>query len=727
MYNTHRRSRQRRASGIDHYCSRFAQLADRKRAELALVLAKKNAEKAADAAQAASRAKSEFLTNMSHEIRTPMNGVLGMTELLSQSDLTDRQRKFVNTAHQSAETLLNIINDILDFSRIEAGKLDLDDADFDVRDTVETVVELLAKSAQSKGVEIACLVSHEVPRWVRGDPTRLRQIVFNLVGNGIKFTDSGEVVVRVGVDERTEAFVALSFEITDTGIGIAPEAVRRILEPFEQADGTITRKFGGTGLGLAIARQLIGLMGGNFEIEAEPGKGSTFRFMVKLKPSMSERKQELDQQFDLSGTKVLIIDDNATNREILHHYLAHSHAISAAAADGPRALQMLRDAVERNQPFDVALLDMLMPGMSGLEVAKAVKTDPALAATHLIVLTSMGRYADPEGSSRAQDMVFLTKPVRQSELLTQIGITVDAPCTEAVSEPQQDPLTRASEGSEELPALDATVLVAEDNPVNQEVIVAYLKTLGCRAHIVATGVEVLAAIARSSYDLILMDCQMPDMDGLEATKQLRLQEQQQHPPCRIPVIAVTANAFEGERERCLAAGMDDYVSKPFKGAELREILQRWLLRVGGQGEAGHAPGDVTGAVAEDHSSDPELEGALLDEKKLDDIRKLQKQGAPSVLDKIIKLYLETAPKLLANLHDTITEDGSASSIRQAAHGLKSSSANLGATRLAALCGEIEEMVRQDRTTGVKRILRDIERLYPEVSDRLTAELHGTPQ
>ena len=238
-----------------------------------------------------------------------------MTELLSQSDLTDRQRKFVNTAHQSAETLLNIINDILDFSRIEAGKLDLDDADFDVRDTVETVVELLAKSAQSKGVEIACLVSHEVPRWVRGDPTRLRQIVFNLVGNGIKFTDSGEVVVRVGVDERTEAFVALSFEITDTGIGIAPEAVRRILEPFEQADGTITRKFGGTGLGLAIARQLIGLMGGNFEIEAEPGKGSTFRFMVKLKPSMSERKQELDQQFDLSGTKVLIIDERHESRD----------------------------------------------------------------------------------------------------------------------------------------------------------------------------------------------------------------------------------------------------------------------------------------------------------------------------------------------------------------------------------------------------------------------------
>jgi CheY-like chemotaxis protein/HPt (histidine-containing phosphotransfer) domain-containing protein len=712
---------------MDHYCSRFGQLADRKRAEVALVLAKENAEKAAEAAQDASRAKSEFLTNMSHEIRTPMNGVLGMTELLSQSELSDRQRKFVNTAHQSAETLLNIINDILDFSRIEAGKLDLDDADFDVRDTVENVVELLAESAQNKGVEIACLVSREVPRWVRGDPTRLRQIVFNLVGNGIKFTDSGEVVVRVGLDQRAEAFVALSFEISDTGIGIAPEAMRRIQEPFEQADGTITRKFGGTGLGLAIARQLIGLMGGNFEIESKPGKGSTFRFMVRLRPSLSEHNQESNRQFDLSDTKVLIIDDNATNREILHHYLAHSGAISEAAADGPRALQMLHDAVERNQPFDVALLDMLMPGMSGLEVAKAVETDPALAATRLIVLTSMGRYVDLEGSSHAQDMAFLTKPVRQSELLTQIGITVDAPCTEAVSQPQQDPLTRAPEGSEELSALDATVLVAEDNPVNQEVIVAYLATLGCRTDVVTTGVEVLSAVARSSYDLILMDCQMPDMDGLEATKQLRLQERQQHQPHRTPVIAVTANAFGGERERCLAAGMDDYVSKPFKHAELREILQHWLDLERSQGETGHALGDVAGALAEDHGSDLELEGGLLDEKALDDIRKLQKQGAPSLLDKIIKLYLETSPKLLETLHDTIAEDRSARSIREAAHGLKSCSVNLGATRLAALCGDIEEMARQDRTAGAEKILCEIERLYPEVCGRLAAELQDTPR
>jgi CheY-like chemotaxis protein/HPt (histidine-containing phosphotransfer) domain-containing protein len=681
---------------MDHYCSRFGQLADRKRAEVALVLAKENAEKAAEAAQDASRAKSEFLTNMSHEIRTPMNGVLGMTELLSQSELSDRQRKFVNTAHQSAETLLNIINDILDFSRIEAGKLDLDDADFDVRDTVENVVELLAESAQNKGVEIACLVSREVPRWVRGDPTRLRQIVFNLVGNGIKFTDSGEVVVRVGLDQRAEAFVALSFEISDTGIGIAPEA-------------------------------MLGLMGGNFEIESKPGKGSTFRFMVRLRPSLSEHNQESNRQFDLSDTKVLIIDDNATNREILHHYLAHSGAISEAAADGPRALQMLHDAVERNQPFDVALLDMLMPGMSGLEVAKAVETDPALAATRLIVLTSMGRYVDLEGSSHAQDMAFLTKPVRQSELLTQIGITVDAPCTEAVSQPQQDPLTRAPEGSEELSALDATVLVAEDNPVNQEVIVAYLATLGCRTDVVTTGVEVLSAVARSSYDLILMDCQMPDMDGLEATKQLRLQERQQHQPCRTPVIAVTANAFQGERERCLAAGMDDYVSKPFKYAELREILQHWLDLERSQGETGHALGDVAGALAEDHGSDLELEGGLLDEKALDDIRKLQKQGAPSLLDKIIKLYLETSPKLLETLHDTIAEDRSARSIREAAHGLKSCSVNLGATRLAALCGDIEEMARQDRTAGAEKILCEIERLYPEVCGRLAAELQDTPR
>ncbi len=468
-------------------------------------------------------------------------------------------------------------------------------------------------------------------------------------------------------------------------------------------------------------------MDGNLEIESEPGRGSTFRFMVKLMPSMPEHNQELDQQFELSDTKVLIIDDNATNREVLHHYLADTGAISEAATDGPRALQMLRDAVERNQPFDIALLDMMMPGMSGLEVAEAIKTDPTLAATHIIILSSMGRNTDMEGSSHAQDTAFLTKPVRQSELLVQIGITVEAPCVERVSEPRQDLSTQELEGSAELRALGATVLVAEDNPVNQAVIVSHLKTLGCHIDVVTTGVQVLSAVAGSSYDLILMDCQMPDMDGLAATRQLRLQEEQQHPPCRTPVIAVTANAFQGERERCLAAGMDDYVSKPFKHAELRGILQRWLLRDGETGATSHAAGDLACAVAEDHSSDLESEGILVDEKALDEIRKLQRQGAPSVLDKIINLYLETSPKLLETLHNAIAEDRCASSMGQAAHSFKSTNANLGATRLAALCGEIEEMARQDRTIGAEKILREIERLYPRVCDRLVAELQNTPR
>ena len=530
----------------------------------------------------------------------------------------------------------------------------------------------------------------------------------------------------MGVDQSIEAYVALSFEITDTGIGIAPEAMRRILEPFEQADGTITRKFGGTGLGLAITRQLIGLMDGKLEIESETGKGSTFRFMVKLMPSMPEHDQELEQQFELSHIKVLIIDDNATNREILHYYLADTGAISEAAADGPRGLQILRDAVERNHPFDIALLDMMMPGMSGLEVAEAIKTDPTLAATQIIILSSMGSCADMDGSDHAQDTAYITKPVRQSELLVQIGITAGLPCVEGVSEPCQDSSTQELESSAELGALGATVLVAEDNLVNQEVIVCYLESLGCHVSVVTTGVQVLSAVAGSSYDLILMDCQMPDMDGLEATRQLRLQEQS-HPPCRTPVIAVTANAFQGERERCLAAGMDDYVSKPFKYAELREILQRWLQREGETGATSHAPGDLACAVAEDHSSGLESEGNLVDEKALDEIRKLQRQGAPSVLDKIIKLYLKTSPDLLETLHNAIAEDKSANSVRQAAHSFKSTNANLGATRLADLCGEIEEMARQDRTTGAEKILREIERLFPRVCDRLVAELQYTPR
>jgi signal transduction histidine kinase len=361
---------------MERYCAQFGQLMDRKRAEIALVVAKENAEKAAEAAQAASRAKSEFLANISHEIRTPMNGVLGMADLLSRTELTARQRKLVKTAHQSAETLLHIINDILDFSKIEEGKLALDCVDFEVRNTVGDVLDLLAESAQFKGLELAYIISRDVPHWMRGDPGRLRQVLLNLVGNAIKFTESGEVVVRVDVDSTTDDFTVLSLEVSDTGIGIPSEIKHQILQPFEQADRTITRRFGGTGLGLTIAVRLIEMMGGSLSIESEPEKGSKFRFTVAMSVPHVSLDQELHKPFKMAGARVLIVDDNATNREILHYYLSDWNVTSDAAGDGQQALQMLRAAADRGQGFDIALLDMMMPGMSGLEVAEAVSRRP---------------------------------------------------------------------------------------------------------------------------------------------------------------------------------------------------------------------------------------------------------------------------------------------------------------------------------------------------------------
>ncbi len=557
------------------YCSGVGQLVERDRTQSALKVAKENAEKAAEQAQAASRAKTEFLAKMSHEIRTPMNGVLGMTDLLLRTDLTDRQCKFVKIAHHSAETLLCIIDDILDFSKIEAGKLRLDDTDFDVFSMVADAIELLADAAQSKNLEIVYGFSPEVPQWVRGDPIRLRQVIFNLVGNGIKFTERGEVVVRVGAKEATNDSTILSFEIMDTGIGIAPEAREQILQPFEQADDTITRKFGGTGLGLPIARQLIETMGGKLSIEGAPQKGTTCRFTVRLKTTVAAYDSAYAQLCNPRTTNVLIADDNAACREMLAQSLSIWGLATDVAVDGQQALKMLRAEAKSSQPFQLALLDLDMPEMSGIEVAEAINTETEIAATRVIVMTTIGQHADLRIPNAAENLAFLTKPVRQSELHSLIKVLMSVTHEEDSSMCERSNAAEAPSPNRDS-MVDASVLVAEDNPVNQEVTREYLRDLGCHVDVVTTGLEAVAALEQTSYDLILMDCQMPEMDGYEATAMLRLKEQQQDQKNRIPIVAITANALEGERQRCLEAGMDDYISKPFGQDELRVILQRWL-------------------------------------------------------------------------------------------------------------------------------------------------------
>jgi len=721
-----RRKHERRSSLIDRYSASLGQLVDHHRAELAHRIAKDNAEAAALAAQAASRAKSEFLAKMSHEIRTPMNGVLGMTDLLSRTELSDRQRKFVGTAHHSAETLLDLINDILDYSRIETGKVELEHADFDVFGTVGNVIDLLAESAQSKGLEITYNFSRDVPQWLRGDANRLRQIVLNLVSNGIKFTDRGEVSVRVDADRETADAVILRVEVTDTGIGVPPDARERILQPFEQADGSITRKFGGAGLGLTITRQLIEMMDGELSIDSTPGKGSTFRFTIRLDPPVADHRHDLVPQSDLAGTKVLIVDDNVTNREILHYYVSEWGMVADAAADGPRALQMLHLAANRNEPIDLVLLDMMMPGMSGGQVARMIRTEPAFAGIRLIVLTSMGRCNTPEELSPCQIQAYLTKPVRQTELYQQIKMAMGAPIEPTALGDRSADAARP-EPADGGHGIDSSVLLAEDNPVNQEVMREYLLNLGCRVDLVTTGLQAVAAVERKSFDLILMDCQMPDMDGLEATMLLRLREKQQNAPRRTPIIAVTANAFEHERDDCLAAGMDDYISKPFSQNDLSAKLQLWLKQAAPT-DPDRRDGDTEARPPREESSSLEnlRRHATLDPKALNNIATLNRGSSNENVDEIIRIYLDVTPTYLAKLKAAITA-GDALNAERTAHNLKSSSATLGAMKLADQCRKLEQLAREKTLDDAAIHLSEIESSFEDIRGIFSASVEGRAQ
>jgi two-component system, sensor histidine kinase and response regulator len=503
------------------------------------------------AAEAASRAKSQFLANMSHEVRTPLNGILGMTELALDTNLTTEQREYLGMAKSSAEALLHIINDILDFSKIEAGKLKLEAIDFDLYATVEEAVGLLAEKASVKGLELICHIDAQPPCWLRGDPGRLRQVLLNLAGNAIKFTERGEVVVCACLEEQGPAGTVVRCEVRDTGAGIPAEVQPRLFGSFTQADTSTTRKFGGTGLGLAISKRLVGLMGGEIGLTSEPGRGSTFRFTVRLAkgevaPPAPRRNEAL------RGLRALVVDDNATNRMILTRNLEGWGLCVAEAPGGAEALAALRSAEEA---FDVGLLDFQMPEMDGLELARQIKADPALAGVRLILLTSLGMRGQREQARAAGVDGYLVKPVRQSQLYDCLVTVMAAPAPW----PPAPPRPAADSGRRPPRARGPRVLLAEDNEVNQRLALRMLEKLGCRVDVVGNGREAVAAVRRGEYALFFMDCQMPEMDGFEATAAIR---QGETGSGRVPIIALTASAMQGDREACLAAGMDDYLSKP---------------------------------------------------------------------------------------------------------------------------------------------------------------------